>query len=218
MRNRIIKQATWTIVITVTLSLVAGMARAQEFRAKITRTMNGETQNGEVYVKGGKTWTDLGPPRMGMGGSPGGKVFVITDKDQGKVFMVNADEKSYSEMPMRGMMDPNAAAKMVEQMGGKMTEGGMEMVAGYKCKKVTYAFPDKNMGQTTLWQAVDLGDYTLKTVMENPFMSMTVEVQDIRRARVSDSKFLVPAGYKKVERSPGQRQGRGRRPRADSGK
>lgn len=208
MNNRVIKQAAWILGLTVSLIVIGGMAVAQEFEADVIRTMKGEVENGRLYVKGGKTWTDLGPPRMGMGGSPTGNVFMITDKDAGKLIMVNPDEKSYSEMPMGGMADPDAVAKMVKQMGGKITEAGSEKVAGYKCKKVIYSYPDERMGRTIQWQAVDLGGYTLKTIVENPYMSMTIEVKNIKKTTVPESKFEIPAGYKKINSGFGMRQRR----------
>lgn len=205
MDSRIIKQASQVLALTVSLAVMGVGAMAQEFEADVTRTMKGKTEHGKLFVKGGKNWTDLAPPSMGMGGPPAGNVFMITDRQTGKLIVVNRDEKSYSEMPMGGMADPEAVAKMVLQMGGEITEAGSEKVAGYMCQKVIYAYPDKRMGRTIQWKAADLGGYTLKTVVESPYMSMTMEVKNIKKTEVPESKFNIPAGYRKIDSGFGMR-------------
>jgi hypothetical protein len=197
MNKEINRSTVWFLCLAVALMMTAGIAGAQEFKADVVRTVKGQVESGKLYVKGGKSWSDLAPPAMGMGGSPTGNVVMITDKDAGMLLMLNLDEKSYTEVPMKGMADPDAVAKMVKQMGGTITEAGTETVAGYACKKVVYAYPDERMGRTTLWQAVDLGGHALKTVVDNPYMSMTMEIKNIKKTPVSDSKFEIPEGYQK---------------------
>ncbi|MCG2659357.1 MAG: DUF4412 domain-containing protein [Kiritimatiellae bacterium] len=188
---------TGLVVFVIASSIVA---MAQEFEAEIVRTVAGKTEKGKVCVKGNKSWTDLGPPQMAMTGQGQGdkKVTIIMDKDTGTMTCVIVTDKSYYTMKMGGMSDPAAIADMVKQMGGKITEAGTEKICGYTCKKIIYSYPDANMGTTTQWQAVDLNDYILKTVMTSPHMNMTMEVTSIKKKKIPDSRFQPPAGYKKI--------------------
>lgn len=197
MKHRTIQRTVRIICTALSVFLFAGLAGAQEFQAEVTRTMKGVAESGMLYVKGEKSRTDLAPPSMGMGSGMSKNAFMITDKDAEKIYIIDPDKKSYSEMPMRGMADPDSVAKMVQQMGGTVTEAGTETIAGYACKKVIYAYPDERMGKTTQWLASDLGGHALKTIVDNPFMSMTIEVKSVKETNVPDSRFEIPAGYQK---------------------
>lgn len=91
-----------------------------------------------------------------------------------------------------------------------------KMIAGYKCKKAIVEFPsEKNPKETskmTVWFTKDIelskgyvkgpmskidGSVLEFSMNEGP-MSMVLSAKEVVKTKVSDDKFIVPAGYKKV--------------------
>jgi hypothetical protein len=194
------------VVVAIVMATVIS-TQAQEFKADVERTVKGGLEKGSIWVKGGKSMTDLGPPRMGMMGADESaeqpKVNIVTDKDTGTMTVINLTDKTYSVMQVGAMSDPEAMGKMVVQMGGSITESGTEKIGGLKCTKVIYSYPMEAMGKMIVWKATGLKDYIVKMDMTSPFMSIKMELKNIKKTKIPDSKFEVPKGFKKIDTGMG---------------
>ena len=170
----------------------AGPAAAGEFTADFKQHTSWEdedsrNQAGKIYYKDGAS-------RMEFVRAGRPVEMFIMNPEKKKAWVLNAEDKTYMEIRF---------AEKPWQKTGKDREGlkekklGRETVAGYACEKTAYSFEDEPGAQMTVWMSPKLG-YPVKWEEKNEDGTSTFVLSKIREARLKDSLFVLPKGYRDV--------------------
>jgi hypothetical protein len=127
-----------------------------------------------------------------------GKVTVDLAKGVTRVFMPS--EKKFIKMAsdsMRSLANDPIQAFMTASRRYTAAKEGTETVGGYSCDKIVVSSQGKKL--MTGWVARDLG-YPVKVVTHGK-EAWTMELKNIQPGAVSPDLFMVPADYKKVDKT-----------------
>jgi outer membrane lipoprotein-sorting protein len=176
------------LILTVVGVLAASWAQAAEFSATMVSQAQGQSMQGQVFVKGDKIRND-----MNMGGESN---ITITRPDKKVVWIAMPQQKMYMEMPLSDKMQQKMMMKDPEDRA-KMKLLGTETINGFDCDKyeMDTAYEGKSLKQY-VWIAKKLG-MPIKSVSADG--SMTMEYRDIKVGGVADSVFDLPQGYQKMD-------------------
>ena len=128
-----------------------------------------------------------------MKSEEGKLVATLVDFKARKMFQIVPAEKICMEMPLGGEFASWAADEKTQRKWYEMKLIGTETVNGYRCDKYTLIPRKKGLETSTTWIAKKLG-CPIKTVAK----SYSMEFTSIREGGLSDSLFIVPAGYRKT--------------------
>ncbi len=124
--------------------------------------------------------------------------FVIVDRNENVTCVVMPDQKMYMEMSSTGTQSlSNDVFQSIEKQKEEYETNlvGTETINGFECEKYEVLI-DGNV-VSTYWQSPEL-EYPIKVVSgENK--EMVMELQNIVKGDVDDSKFKIPDDYTKME-------------------
>jgi len=191
MINRTGWSVTGALAAAFTIAIASAGATA-EFTADVVHTTKGRVMTTRVYVKGAKARQEID--------APGGAHATILRPDKGRMWMITPRTKSYMET--KADRKSLTGEDMEQQLHQVATSkfAGKQTISGYVCNKYVYTFKDKSKGTMTEWFAPKLGfRLPIKIRMAEPTgQSMTIEYRNIRRKKLPDSLFELPAGYRKT--------------------
>jgi outer membrane lipoprotein-sorting protein len=170
----------------------AGTVVAGEFMADFKQHTGWEDE--ESRDQAGKIYYKDGASRMEFVRDGRPVEMLIMNPKMKKAWVLNAEDKTYMEIRF---------AEKPWQTTGKDREGlkekklGRETVAGYACEKTVYSFEDEPGAQMTVWMSSKLG-YPVKWERKNEDGISTFALSKIREARLKDSLFVLPEGYRDV--------------------
>jgi hypothetical protein len=177
----------WVVVGTIFL-LLASLAQAAEFSAKVVTKAGAMAIPGKMYVKGEKARNEVQ-----MAGHPSVQ---IMRPDKKLFWVIMPQQKAYMEMPFTQEHEQKML-KISEQEKAKMKKIGTETVNGYECDKFEATIGPKGKSQKQfIWIAQKLG-VPIKMVTEDGSFSM--EYTDIKPEKLEDSLFEPPQGYRKMQ-------------------
>ncbi len=162
-------------------------AQGAEFVADMVMKSPQGTFTGKVWVKGNKMRQEMN--MMGM------KHISIIRNDKKLVWNLMPQQRAYMEMAARPGQNFTTEEELKEQ--GRLKYLGTEKVSGYKCKKYRLIPKDPSAPESVMWIANKL-KYPIKVVSSGPMGEMEIILKNIKRKKVSDSLFEVPAGYEKM--------------------
>jgi outer membrane lipoprotein-sorting protein len=177
----------WVVVGTIFL-LLASLAQAAEFSAKVITKAGGMEMPGKMYIKGEKARNEV---QMA-----GHSTVQIMRPDKKVVWVIMPQQKAYMEMSFTQDHEQKML-KISEQAKANMKKIGTETVNGYECDKyeTTMGSEGKSPKQY-IWVALKLG-VPIKMVTEDG--SMSLEYKDIKPEKLEDSLFELPQGYRKMQ-------------------
>ncbi len=183
------KLLTWILFALAMVCFVSAPVIGAEFVADVVQHIPAGTMTGKVYVKGKNYRQEM--TMMGM------KHITIYREDKDVAWVLMPAQMTYMEMKGESIKSAAFSGKELEEIADKKYLGE-EKVNGYKCKKYRYVYHDKSMGTVTQWVAKKL-DYPIKIVMESPVSGKTtIEYKNIKQKKLSNSLFVVPKEYEKM--------------------
>ncbi len=172
----------------------AGYAqKVNDFTAdQVTMGADGKTlAQSKVYFSGGKMRLDDAMPQSGT------KLIMISRGDLKKMYMINADKKTYTETEVDENEFTGLAMSHVKNRKEKAL--GEETVNGYRCAKKEIEAQVEVMGfkstsRTVVWQSPQFA-MPLRTRNEN---GQVTELRNIQESKPAAALFEVPAGHSRV--------------------
>ena len=169
----------------------------RDFSAVITSTAVRKRGGGttkttmKVAKRGGRLRVDLLEATGGEMPPIGGMSFIF-DVDGRRSYSILHDRRMYIEDVMEAE-DEVAPAEDKEFLGE-------ESVAGRRCRKyrVTVRYSDGRVETGTVWEAVDLDGFIVRTEFENDDARIVTEAGEVKLGSPDEDLFVVPAGYEKV--------------------
>ncbi len=121
-------------------------------------------------------------------------VVMIYRGDKKVSYAVYPDRKQYLVLP-NSEKNPFCRPKM------KLVKVGSEVVDGHPSNKykATIYPEDGSVITAYIWNARDLGNMTIKSVVKNREGTSIMLLKNIRRVTPPASRFTIPAGYSKIE-------------------
>jgi hypothetical protein len=180
-------------VLLLSLAVTGFAQKVSDFTAdQVTLSADGKTlAQSKLYFSGGKMRLDDFMPQSGT------KMIMISRSDLKKVFMINAEKKTYTDMEM----DENdlSGLAMSHVKNRKEKALGEETVNGYRCAKKEIEAQVEVMGfkstsRTVIWQSPKF-DVPLRTRGEDGHVT---ELRNIQEAKPASDLFEVPAGHSRV--------------------
>ena len=185
---------TRTIILSAVLSftlLCASIAWSAEFTAVVDINQNGALTSGTAYVKDGNVRYEL------MTGA-GGQV-IIYRADFGAQWTIFPQLEAYDEewdSDDDDFVVPEINPRLIEIATDESL--GTETVGGLSCDIHYYRYDDPARGTLTVWRAREI-DYPVKIELKTRDYYLTKEYRNIRTARLDDSLFELPKGYKMLK-------------------
>ena len=177
--------------------LISGTAYAagtiKEYTADLVDVKSGQTV-GKYHVTEKKIRMDSSDAKRGGGTSS------IIRMDQGKMYILQDEDKTYMEMPFKGTVD-NLENLGKQMMGGiaperKVESLGTEKISGYNAEKSKITTTVNMMGRkfTTTGYEWKAKEFTMPIRTETD-KGEAMEMRNIKIGAPSDSVFEIPAGY-----------------------
>jgi hypothetical protein len=189
----------WTVAaMTVLFLLMAGSGFAQKVTdytaEQVTISPDGKKEmHSKVYFSGGKMRLDDPMPQSGI------KMVVIYRSDLKKNFMLNTDQKTYTERELDEKEMTAGLMSMAAVKSRKEKDLGEETVNGYRCSKKEIEMEYEVMGfrntsRSVVWQSPKF-DLPLRTRTDS---GQVTELRNIREEKPAAALFEVPPDYRKV--------------------
>ena len=169
----------------ISIFLLAGIARAEDFSADMVSTSQGLTSSGKIFISNDKV-------RMEVPGA-----ITISRMDKKVVWMLMPKDKMYMEQPF----DPSKAVASSEKVSGEVERKllGKETVDGRMADKYMIVY-NVNGRKESIYQWIAPGiKMPVKTAAVDN--SWVMEYKNIKTGKQPDSLFEVPAGYQKFSYS-----------------
>lgn len=198
---------TATLCSGALLVALSGVAFAAEFSADVVERSSGSVRNGRLYVQGVRTRQDTVVD--------GATQITISRPDKGTVWVTDSTSRLYVRYATPKLTRP-AAPKWGELSKKLPTVKRLstETVSGYSCDKYRISLDTKavKLGYVLSWVSKKLGR-ELKVERNSPDGRSTMELLNIREARLPGSTFEIPSGYTErklnpMPKSPGAHPGK----------
>lgn len=180
-------------VLLLSLAATGFAQKVNDFTAdQVTLSADGKIlAQSKLYFSGGKMRLDDFMPQSGT------KMIMISRSDLKKVFMINAEKKTYTDTEMDE--DDLSGLAMSHVKNRKEKALGEETVNGYRCAKKEIEAQVELMGfkstsRTVIWQSPKF-DVPLRTLGEDGHVT---ELRNIQEATPAAALFEVPAGHSRV--------------------
>jgi hypothetical protein len=181
------------VVLALSLAATGFAQKVNDFTAdQVTVGADGKIlSQSKVYFSGGKMRLEDAMPQSGT------KLIMISRGDLKKMYMINADKKSYTETEVDENEFSGLAMSHVKSRKEKAL--GEETVNGYRCAKKEIEAQVEVMGfkstsRTVVWQSPKF-DMPLRTRGEDGHVT---ELRNIQEAKPASDLFEVPAGHSRV--------------------
>lgn len=185
------------IILTVfMLSFVfwSGNGVASEFSADMVFSGQMMSGQGKIWIKDHKMRQEFG--------NADEKMILLMDLDEGYSYVLMPAQKMYMKNKIEakgdGFHPENFMSPQQGMMKGDVKKVGSGKIMGYDCDEYLIEFQNKQMGSMTMWFSDDLG-IPLKSEYKSAMGGMVQEIKNIKKERVKDSLFELPAGYQEMQ-------------------
>lgn len=182
------------LVIAIVLINIAELADAAEFSADTIVDRLGQKQLVKLYIKNRQI-------RAEMEDAFGQKQILISRPGKDHTFMLYPKTQSYMAFPATAALSPLEQNPEAMKADGSRRLLGQETIEGYVCDKFEIGFPNKYRGKLMVWVARKL-NYPIQMIQVEgpPAGALNRKLMNIKEERIEDSMFMVPEGYKKVDK------------------
>ena len=173
----------------VPLVLSAAKPKTHQFSADQVTVAQGRTVTGKFYSN-----TDRTRIEMNMGGH---SMINIVRRDKQVIWMIQPEQKSYMEMPIKPQDQPSPFDAAVDY---NYTLIGPDTVDGHACKKYHFSATVNGKAYTGFhWLAGDLQDMPIQWSDEDGKYVTTLK--NVKLGPSPAALFELPAGYTKTDLS-----------------
>jgi hypothetical protein len=180
------------LVIAIFLITFAEPANTAEFSADTVIDRLGQKQPVKLFIKDQQI-------RAEMQDAFGQQQILISRPGKDHTFMLYPKTRSYMAFPATAALSPIEQDPEAMKADGNRRLLGQETVAGYVCDKFEIPFSNRYRGKLMVWVARKL-NYPIQMVQVGGPANgrLNRKLTNIKEERLTESMFVVPAGYKKV--------------------